>query len=207
MSRELLRRRPATFPLGKLRRVIREETGGLHPRLLLAQWLLAALPPFAGSRLRAVALRAAGFAVGQGSVFWGMPTCTGSGPIARRLRIGRDCVFNVGCFFDLEEAITIGDRVSFGHQVLVMTSTHRLGGHAHRASYALQCAPVQIGDGAWIGSRATLLPGVTIGAGAVVAAGALVNRQVPADCLVAGVPARIVRELDDVPIAHPANPV
>lgn len=54
-------------------------------------------------------------------------------------------------------------------------------------------APVVIGDGVWIGARATILKGVTIGDGAVVAAGAVVTRDVPAHSLVAGVPARVVR--------------
>lgn len=56
-----------------------------------------------------------------------------------------------------------------------------------------------IGDGAWIGSRVTFLPGLRIGAGAVAAAGALVTRDVPADTLVGGVPARKIRALVDEP--------
>jgi maltose O-acetyltransferase len=55
---------------------------------------------------------------------------------------------------------------------------------------------VSIGDGVWIGARTTVLPGVTIGSGAIVAAGSVVNRDVEADTMVAGVPARLVRGLD-----------
>jgi acetyltransferase-like isoleucine patch superfamily enzyme len=57
--------------------------------------------------------------------------------------------------------------------------------------------PIRIEDGVWIGSRVTVLPGVTIGAGAVIAAGAVVNRDVPPDTLVGGVPARVLRHLDE----------
>lgn len=181
---------------GKLARVIREELQGCHPRLILAQWLAAALPPFVGSRLRAYALRAAGLQIGHGTVFWGGVTFTGSGDIRRRLSIGSGCVFNAGCFFDLEAPITIGDRVALGHQVLLLTSTHQIGPAEQRASYELLRAPVSIGDGAWLGSRCMVLPGVQIGSGAVVAAGAVVNRDVPAGLLVAGVPARPVRSLE-----------
>jgi maltose O-acetyltransferase len=59
----------------------------------------------------------------------------------------------------------------------------------------LKAEPVTIGDGAWIGARATILPGVTIGGGAVVAAGSVVTRDLPANVLAGGVPARVIREL------------
>jgi maltose O-acetyltransferase len=165
--------------------------------LHLAQLIAAPLPPFAGSRLRTYALRWAGFAIGATSVFWGMPTITGGKDLYHNLRIGGGCVFNAGCVFDLEAPIVIGDRVALGHQVLLLTSTHLIGPPERRAGLRLARAPVCIGDGAWLGSRCTVMPGVEIGAGAIVAAGALVNRDVPANSLVAGVPGRPVRCLED----------
>jgi acetyltransferase-like isoleucine patch superfamily enzyme len=56
--------------------------------------------------------------------------------------------------------------------------------------------PIKIGEGVWIGARATILPGVTIGAGSVVAAGSLVTKDMPANVLIAGVPAKVIRELE-----------
>ena len=57
-------------------------------------------------------------------------------------------------------------------------------------------APIHVGENVWIGSHATILPGVTIGENAIVAAGAVVTKDVPADTVVAGVPARPIRKLD-----------
>ena len=147
-----------------------------------------------GSRLRRLGLRAAGFAVGEGTVFWGTPRFTGGRALARNFTIGRRCVMNVGCFFDLGAPITIGDGVAFGHQVLVLTTSHELGPADYRAS-APSSPPITIHARAWTGPRATILPGLTIGAGAVVAAGALVARDVPANTMVGGVPARPLKAL------------
>jgi maltose O-acetyltransferase len=90
--------------------------------------------------------------------------------------------------------VTIGNNVSFGHQVIVLTNTHDIGPASRRAA-TLCSKAVTIGNGAWLGARCTILPGVTIGDGAVVAAGSVVNEDVPANVLVAGVPARLVRLL------------
>ncbi len=178
--------------LTKLWQVMREELGNLHPRLLLVQLLLAPLPLQVGSRLRTYGLRLAGFRIGHGSTMCGMPRITGSCDLYSKLKIGRDCWFNCGCFFDLEAAIFIGDRVALGQQVMVLTSTHHMGTGERRAG-ALDTKPVNIHDGAWLGARCIVLPGVTIGDGAVVAAGAVVNKDVPPNTLVAGVPARVVK--------------
>jgi maltose O-acetyltransferase len=178
----------------KLIRVMREEFSGLHIRLLLARILLAPLPMHVGSRLRIHILRLAGFQIGYGCVMWGMPAFTGGRDLYRNLTIGQNCLFNIGCFFDLGAPITIGDGVAIGHQVMILTSSHDIGPPERRAA-ALAIRSVTIGRGAWLGARSTILPGVTIGAGAIVAAGAVVNRDVPPNTLVAGVPARPIKPL------------
>jgi acetyltransferase-like isoleucine patch superfamily enzyme len=86
------------------------------------------------------------------------------------------------------ERVSIGDDCLLAWDVQVVDSdSHRLDGQPHTA-------PVLIGDGVWIGCRATVLKGVTIGDGAVVAAGSVVVGDVPARALVGGNPARVLRE-------------
>ncbi|HWC28713.1 MAG TPA: DapH/DapD/GlmU-related protein [Dehalococcoidia bacterium] len=123
-----------------------------------------------------------------------MPNFQGGNGISRLLHIGADSWFNVGCRLDVHAEVRIGDRVRFGQEVLLLTHTHELGPMSRRAG-DLKAEPVTIGDGAWIGARATILPGVTIGGGAVVAAGSVVTRDLPANVLAGGVPARVIREL------------
>jgi maltose O-acetyltransferase len=182
--------------VAKLWHVLREEVEGLHPRLLLAQLLLAPLPLHVGTRLRVCVFRLAGFRIGRGTVMWGTPTITGRGDFYGRLVVGEDCWFNAGCFIDLGAEVTIGNRVAFGQQVMLMTSTHVLTG-PERRSGPLEARPITIHDAAWVGARATILPGVTVAEGAVVAAGAMVTKDVPPHTVVAGVPAVVIRKLND----------
>lgn len=174
-----------------------QKAGRLHFRLLAAQAAAAFLPSFFGSKLRARLLAKAGFEIGRGTVFWGMPAFSGQGDIYARLHIGRDCMFNVGVIFDLGAAITIGDAVTVAHEVLLLTSTHEIGPGSRRAGQLLP-RPIQIQNGAWLGARCMLLPGVVIGEGAIVAAGAVVVNQVPPHTIVGGVPATVMRSLDGV---------
>lgn len=176
--------------------LLRSETSELQIRLQLAHLAMWPLPPHVGNRLRVYLLRMAGFQIGRGTVMWGAPTITGSGDLYTRLHIGRDCWFNIGCMLNLGATITIGDRVAIGHQVMILTDSHAIGDQKRRAG-PLTALPVQIGDGAWVGARATILPGVTIGEGAVVAAGAVVTKTVAPNLLVGGVPARPIRELTE----------
>jgi maltose O-acetyltransferase len=178
----------------KLAQLWHEEFDGWHWRLLIARAVLACLPIHVGSRVRPAILRLAGFHIGRGTVMWDMPTITGSGNLYERLHIGDYCWINIGGFFNLGGTLTIGNRVSIGHQVMFLTETHELG-DAERRSGPIHALPVTIGDGAWLGARATILPGVTIGAGSIVASGALVTKDVPPNVLVAGVPAKIIKEL------------
>lgn len=196
----LVKGRPAELPeapgegrLRKLFRVIGEELQGFRPRPLVTRLLASLIPIHAGGRVRVALLRLGGYRIGRGTVMAGTPTITG--PRSQRLlAIGRTCWLNIGCVLDVHSEVTIGDRVQFGQQVMVLTHTHELGSR-HARWGSLEAQPVSIGSGAWLGARATVLPGVTVGEGAVVAAGAVVTRDVPPNTLVGGVPARVIREL------------
>jgi acetyltransferase-like isoleucine patch superfamily enzyme len=107
-----------------------------------------------------------------------------------KMRFGHRCFVNVGSTIIAVEEIIVGDDVAFANDVYVMDSdSHGVEGRPHRQ------AAITIGDGCWIGARAMILPGVTLGKRVLVAAGAVVTKDFPDDVLVAGNPARIVREL------------
>jgi maltose O-acetyltransferase len=105
-----------------------------------------------------------------------------------KITFGPGGMVNGGCYFENREQITVGARCFFGPQVLVGTSTHEVGEHDQRAGDYIG-GPVVIGDGCWIGARATILPGVTIAPGCIIAAGAVVTADTEPDGLYAGVPA------------------
>jgi maltose O-acetyltransferase len=178
----------------KIWTAIQGEFRSLHLRLVLARLLCAPLPVYTGNRLRAAVLRAAGFTIGHGTFLGDMPSIIGSGDIYTRFTIGNGCWLNVGCLLDLSMNITIGDRVGIGPRVTILTSTHSMGLSAQRTG-ALQNLPVNIGDGCWLGACCTILPGVTIGPGSVVAAGAVVHKDVAPNTLVAGIPAQVIKTL------------
>ena len=178
----------------RLERVVREELLNIDARAALLGAVSRALPPFACNRVRTAALRAAGAQVGARSMLMGPIAITGAG--AELLSIGRDTMLSGPLAVDLGARITIGSRVHVGHDVLIFTVSHAIGGPLERCGPRTY-RPVVIGDGAWIGSRVTIHPGVCVGAGAVVASGAVVRSDVPPHALVGGVPARMLRALDD----------
>ena len=167
------------------RHLPREAPGELHLLFRAAELVVGRLPPFVASRLRARALRAAGLDLGRTSVFWDFPTIVGSRDGLARLHIGEHCGFNTGAFFDLEEEVFIDDDVSVGHDVMFLTRTWEEGAGSQRAARP-RCAPIRVNRGAWLGARATVMPGVTIGAGAVIGASVVVAQDVPPNTLVIG---------------------
>jgi maltose O-acetyltransferase len=187
--------------VSRARQILREEVRFLQPVLLLVSGIAKLIPPFVGARFRVRLLRATGIAVGNATLC-DVPTMYGVGNIKQKLTIGSGVFINVGCTFDLSDQIVIGDDVSLGHEVLILTSTHAMGTHGRRAGH-LSHGPVTIGRGAWIGARAVIFPGVTIGSGAVVAAGAVVLADLPPHSMSAGVPAKVKTELDRPPAPHP----
>ncbi len=135
-----------------------------------------------------------GMRLGRGTTLRG-----GSYLYGGELTTGKNCQVNRGCYFDFTGSITFEDNVVVGHGVTFVTAEHNMGEAARRAGDQIIGQPIVVESGVWFGANALVLPGVTIHRGAVVAAGAVVTKDVPANALVAGVPACIVRYLEAQP--------
>jgi maltose O-acetyltransferase len=120
-----------------------------------------------------------------------------------RLTIGTGTFISYGCHIENREPVSIGAGCAIANQVTVITSTHHIGPETGRAGdYA--GAPVSIEAGCWIGARATILPGVTIGHGCVIGAGAVVTRDCAPDTVYVGSPAKALRSLSsEAPVVQP----
>ncbi|WP_036569982.1 sugar O-acetyltransferase [Nocardioides sp. URHA0032] len=108
----------------------------------------------------------------------------------KNLHLGKDVFINLGCRFQDTGGITIGDGTLIGHGSTLTTLNHAIDPD-RRAD--MSPSPVLIGRHVWLGAGVTVLPGVSIGDGAIVGAGSVVTKDVPADTVVAGVPARTIR--------------
>lgn len=109
------------------------------------------------------------------------------------IRLGRDVFINQGCRFNDIGGIEIGDEVMIGPGVSLITSGHPLDPASRRSG--ITAAPIRIGRNVWIGASAMILQGVTVGADAVIGAGAIVTHDVPPATLAVGVPAKVIRTL------------
>jgi maltose O-acetyltransferase len=178
----------------KLRQVAKEELA-LDPRRIAADAVSRGLPQNGFSRMRTMLLRALGFRIGPTSLIAGSIHVTGSGPLRDLLSIGPGCYITGPLHIDLSAPVRIGARVYMGYDVTMITVDHELGGPAQRCGER-EYRPIEVEDGVWIASRVTILPGVKLGRGSVVASGAVVTRDVAPNTMVGGVPARLIRTLD-----------
>ena len=112
--------------------------------------------------------------------------------VGRFITIGKNVFINHACSFLDLGSITIEDDVKIGPRVNLTSENHPLDPLNRKT---LVCRPILVKRNAWIGAGATILPGVTIGENAVVAAGAVVNKDVAPNTVVAGVPARMIRTI------------
>lgn len=112
----------------------------------------------------------------------------------KNIHVGTNVFINSGCRFQDQGGIFIGNDALIGHNVVLATLNH---GIAPARRQALAPAPIHLGDCVWIGSNATVLPGVSIGSNSIVGAGSVVTKDVPENCIVAGVPARLLRRLTE----------
>lgn len=152
-----------------------------------AAWIAPAMSFLLPLPWRRWLLRLAGFRIG--AKVTGLRQCRFQ---SNRVSIGDGSFVNVGCRFDGFGLIDIGRDVFLGPEVLILTSTHEIdedGQVERRPTFK----PVHVGDRCWLGARATILPGVTIGAGTIIGAGALVTKDCKPDAVYVGVPARQLR--------------
>jgi acetyltransferase-like isoleucine patch superfamily enzyme len=179
----------------RVARFVGKELRALEPRKVFAATIGMMLPPFTWNITRTLIWRASGMQVGDRTRICGALHITGSKDWHRRVHIGSDVMISGPLRMDVEAQIEIGNRVQIGHDVMLLTINHEIGTPEQRCGEH-RAAAISIGDGAWLASRVVVLPGVRIGRGSIVGAGAVVTRDVPDHCLAAGVPARLVRRLD-----------
>ena len=115
-----------------------------------------------------------------------------------KVSIGKGSVINHGCLLYTTGGLIIGENVSISSGAWLVTGTHDMNDPLFPDKYL----PIVIGNYAWIGIRATILAGVTIGEGAVVMAGAMVTRDVPPYTVVGGVPARAIRQREQQNLSY-----
>jgi maltose O-acetyltransferase len=149
-------------------------------------------------QLRAPFLRLLGARIGRGTLFHDVRFFN----LYRRglsgLDVGADCFLGDECLLDLAEEIHLEDQVTLAERVIVLTHTNvGYADHPLQRHFPASAHPVRIRAGCFIGAHVTVLPGVSIGPRAFVAAGSVVTKDVAADTLVAGVPARPVRKIPE----------
>lgn len=111
----------------------------------------------------------------------------------KNISIGKKVFINAGCCFQDQGGIQIGDGTLIGHRVVIATLNHAFNPSKRRDMLPKR---VIIGKNVWIGSNATILPGVTIGDNAIIAAGAVVTKDVPSNVIVGGVPAKVIKSIE-----------
>ena len=173
---------------------------GSSMKYLLVVWfelimgLLFSLPRFRSlNKLKSLWLRSMGAKIGNRVVFYGGVWIMSG----RNLRIGDDVDLAKDVLITSDGGVEIGDRVLIGYRTQILSGNHAVPpnrglifGAGHRSS------PVKINRDVWIGANSIILPGVTIGEGAVVAAGSVVTKDVLPFSYVAGVPAKIIKMRD-----------
>jgi len=154
-----------------------------YDAFLVGTNLLLRMP---GHRFRRALLKhVAKFEIGQRCVFQRGVRISSRGGV----RIGQNCNINHGVLLDGGGGLVIGSTVNISPEVLLLTTEH----DPTHPTFRGRDRQVVIGDRAWIASRAIILPGTTIGEGAVIAAGAVTHGQIPPWTIVAGNPARVVK--------------
>jgi len=168
----------------------------VHLKYRLANLACAILPDDASAPIRTRIYRLVGLDVARSAfIMSNLRLVSGMEGFYSKLHIGPGVVTGSRITINLDAEVTLGRNVSLGPDVIIYTGTHSLGPGSMRRLPDTVAKPVIIEDGCWVGLAAIILPGITIGHGSVVAAGAVVAKDVPPDSYVEGNPAQVVHKL------------
>lgn len=126
--------------------------------------------------------------------------------LGKNIFLGSDVIVGINCTFVDDQTITIGNRVLIASDVQICTASHPVlpqerlvDGWREKGTtfFRTWAKPVVVKDGVWIGAKSVILPGVTIGENAVIGAGSVVNKDIPANCVAVGNPCRVIRRLGE----------
>ncbi len=131
-----------------------------------------------------------GHKIGEGTRIVGPVYCTG------KLVIGNNCWIGKNFTVNGNGTVNIGSDCDIAPEVTFQTRSHKIGSHSRRAGEGYN-ADITVSNGCWLGVRSTVLGGIKIGDGSVVAACACVTKNVDSDTLIGGVPAKVIRNLSD----------
>ena len=115
--------------------------------------------------------------------------------VGKYVSVGKGSYFNAGVTLIDDWKITIGERVLLGPNVTICTTGHPI--HPDHRGDGMYSFPVTIGDNVWIGANSIVMPDVSIGENSVIGAGSIVTKDIPANVVAAGVPCRVLREIND----------
>ncbi|QYK65490.1 MULTISPECIES: sugar O-acetyltransferase [Paenibacillus] len=115
--------------------------------------------------------------------------------VGKNIKVGKDFLTNYNVTILDVAQVTIGDYCMIGPNCTISTVNHPMTAKGRREKLSIT-RPVVIGDDVWIGANCVILPGVTIGSNVIVGAGAVVTKDIPDNCVVGGVPAKVIKELE-----------
>lgn len=113
----------------------------------------------------------------------------------KNIYLGKNVFINMNCYFMDGANIILGDNVFVGPACGFYTASHPLD-YQSRNKGLEKALPIKIGNNCWIGANVSVMPGVTIGDGCVIGAGSVVTKDIPDNCMAAGVPAKIIKEIN-----------
>ena len=140
--------------------------------------------------IKRILLNRIGYSIGKGTKIVGPITCTGT------LVVGENCWLGTRFTLHGNGKVIAGNNIDFGPEVTFLTGTHAIGGGKRRAGDGKHCV-IEICDGCWIGGKSIFLNSIQVGNSSVIAAGAVVCKDISANTLAGGVPARIIKSLPD----------
>jgi acetyltransferase-like isoleucine patch superfamily enzyme len=180
------------MPEAIVRRVRREYNVAKTAALLWRHGVRHGTRPYTAVGMAPAIRNDGDISIGDRIVFWGVESRSFLHTEAKgQLTIGHRVMINSGAIIRTADSISIGDDVKIGSLVSIADTD----GHEIVPGAGIRVAPVVIGNDVWIGRGAIILPGVSVGDGAVVGAGSIVTRDVLAFSVVAGNPARLLRQL------------